>query len=512
MKRRSGILLHISSLPGSFGIGSMGEEAFKFVDFLKKSKQSLWQLLPLGHTGYGNSPYSSYSAFAGNPLLIDLHKLVKQKFLEEHELQTQEQFESRRVDFEKVKDFKIPLIRKAAARFIRNEMHLSEKFLDFKKDNEFWLPDYTLFIALKEHFNNVSVYDFEEKIRKGDGRVMKKWRNTLGDKILELEVIQYFFLNQWLELKEYANENDIKIIGDIPLYVAEDSADVWSKPKNFELDKNLKPKNVAGVPPDYFSETGQLWGNPVYNWKHLKKENFAWWIERLRQNFKLYDIVRIDHFRALDAYWAVPAGEKTAMNGKWVKAPGNELLKAVFEKLDDAELIAEDLGVITPDVEKLRDDFNLPGMRVLQFGFELEDDSSFLPHNYISNTVVYTGTHDNNTSLGWYRTLEEEPKNYFKAYTCVDENNPNHSLMRLAWGSVAKYALAPMQDVISFGEDAVMNKPGTAEGNWEWRYTREDIKEWHPGFLAAWSKVYDRNIKKEPKELSEEQLAAMNLE
>ncbi len=511
MKRRSGILLHITSLPGDFGIGSFGKEAYKFVDFLKTSKQSMWQLLPLGHTGFGNSPYSAYSAFAGNPLLIDLHKLAEEGLLNAHELHTMQNFDNRRVDYNLVKAFKMPLIVRAARHFIMEELHLSDKFQNFKAENEFWLPDYTLFIALKEHFNDMPLSQFEEGLRTRNADTLNHWRGVLAEKIREHEVIQYFFSRQWFELKAYANENGIKIIGDIPLYVAEDSSDVWSKPENFELDEHRRPIHVAGVPPDYFSETGQLWGNPVYNWSYLQETNFGWWIERLRANFRLYDIVRIDHFRGLAAYWAVTAGAETAIDGKWVKAPGQELFRKVIDTLDEPELIAEDLGVITPDVEALRDNFNFPGMKVLQFGFELESDSAFLPHNYIQNCIVYTGTHDNNTTLGWYQALDLERMKFLHDYMPVDKQNPGHSLMRLAWASVAKYAVAPLQDVISFGKEASMNKPGTAEGNWEWRFVFDDIKEHQTEFLSALSVIFDRNIPKKEKVLTEEELSAMNL-
>ncbi len=493
MERSSGILLHITSLPGKYGIGTMGAEARHFVDFLVQSGQKLWQILPLGHTGYGDSPYQCFSAFAGNPLIIDLDKLVEQGLLESGELPIDEEFPGHEVDYGKVFNYKYALLEKAYHRFQADAdpKHV-QSFKTFCTGNAWWLDDYALFMALKIHHGGKAWTRWDKQIKVRNEAAVQRYGEHLSSQVNYYRFLQFIFYLQWLELKSYANINNIKIIGDIPLYVAFDSADAWANPEIFDFDKKMNPQTVAGVPPDYFSETGQLWGNPIYNWNYLKEHGFKWWIDRIKANFLLYDILRIDHFRGLAAYWAVPYGEKTAVKGKWIDAPGKAMLKAVYDALGQKPIIAENLGVITPDVEEMREEFGMPGMKILQFAFDSGEENEFIPHTYDTNSVVYTGTHDNNTTVGWFHGSSAQDRQHMHDYFCLDENDPAWSFIRLAWSTVSAIAIAPMQDILRLGEEARMNFPGKSPGYWKWRYTKEMLNEEHAADLLKFTKVYGR--------------------
>ncbi len=485
--------MHITSLPGKYGIGTMGQEARHFVDFLVASGQKLWQILPLGHTGYGDSPYQCFSAFAGNPLLIDLDKLCESKLLTKKELPASKSFPEEHVDYGKVFNYKYTLLKKAHLRFGKmQDKEISQQYESFCTSNAWWLDDYAFFMALKLHHEGKAWTDWSRQVKMREKAAMERYREHLSDTIGFYRFLQFVFYQQWLELKAYANGNGIQIIGDLPLYVAFDSADAWSRPEIFDFDKKLNPRTVAGVPPDYFSETGQLWGNPIYNWSHLKEQGFRWWIDRVKANFLLYDILRIDHFRGLAAYWSVPSGEKTAIKGKWIEAPGEAILQAVYDALGQKPIIAENLGVITPDVEEMREKFNMPGMKILQFAFDSGEENEFIPHTYDKNSVVYTGTHDNNTTVGWFADSPAEDKNQMHDYFCLDEEDPAWSFIRLAWSTVSNIAIAPLQDILRLGEEARMNFPGKAPGYWKWRYKRGMLTDKHAKDLLKLSKVYGR--------------------
>ncbi|HAJ98422.1 MAG TPA: 4-alpha-glucanotransferase [Bacteroidales bacterium] len=491
--RASGILLHITSLPSPYGIGTLGKEAYDFVDFLVASGQKIWQILPLGHTGYGDSPYQCFSAFAGNPLLIDLNKLQEDGLLEPNELPTDTTFDLEAVDFGQVFTYKYPLLRKAFERFkVQQTTVRKMQWENFESKSKFWLNDYAFFMALKNLNGGKAWSEWDEPVKKRDASILAKLKGELSDDIHFYKFLQFTFFRQWLELKAYANLNDIKIIGDIPLYVASDSADAWSKPEIFDFDEDLNPITVAGVPPDYFSETGQLWGNPIYNWEILKNDGFNWWVERVKANLVIYDVLRIDHFRGLAAYWAVPFGEPTAINGEWIKAPGMELLEALYEALGNPPIIAEDLGLITPDVIDLRDGYGLPGMKILQFAFDSEEANDFMPHTFNNNCVVYTGTHDNDTTLGQFQSVKDADRQLMKNYFNVDEQDPVWSFVKLAWSSVADTAIAPLQDLLRLGSEARMNFPGKPSGYWKWRYRKEQLKPDHAHELLAITRLYGR--------------------
>jgi 4-alpha-glucanotransferase len=494
LQRGSGILLHPTSLPGKFGIGTLGKEAFEFVDFLKAAGQKFWNILPLGPTGYGDSPYQCFSAFAGNPLLISLEKLQKDGWLSPTDLILHRKFSDSRVEFGKVIGHKIPLLEKAYSRFLKNASHSRRlKFDAFCHNNRSWLDDYSLFMALKDRFGGKPWWEWDSGIRARNPVSIRKYRSECGEKANFYSFLQYLFQEQWFDLHLYAKRNGIRIIGDIPIFVAYDSADAWSNPGNFHFNKTLKPVKVAGVPPDYFSATGQLWGNPLYNWNALRKENFRWWIARFRSAFTLTDLVRLDHFRGFEAYWAVPFGEKTAVNGKWEKAPGEELFLQLKKTFGETPIIAEDLGVITPDVEKLRDDFHFPGMKVLQFAFDSDAANDHLPHRYRKNSVVYTGTHDNDTALGWFKKAKADTKRKAEEYLgAADMKNISWKMIRAAWSSVAAVAIAPLQDVLALGNEARMNLPGTGSGNWQWRYRKGDLGPELAKKLKKLSKTFER--------------------
>ncbi len=494
MERSSGILLHITSLPGKYGIGTMSSEARRFIDFLVASGQKLWQILPLGHTGYGDSPYQCFSAFAGNPLIIDLEKLVKQELLTTEELPENESFPEDAVDYGKVFHYKYKLLEKAHGRFTASgDNDLKEQYNTFCTSNKWWLDDYAFFMALKIHHGGKAWMEWDKQIKLREPDAIGRYKEHLAENIDFYRFLQFIFYHQWLELKSYANSNNIEIIGDLPLYVALDSTEAWANPEIFDFDETLTPRTVAGVPPDYFSETGQLWGNPIYDWEHLKEQGFKWWIDRIKANFLLYDILRIDHFRGLAAYWSIPYGEKTAIRGQWIEAPGEAMLKAVYDKLGEKSIIAENLGVITPDVEELRETFNMPGMKILQFAFDSAEDNEFIPHTYDKNSVVYTGTHDNNTTAGWFKHSPPQDKQNMHDYFCLDEKDPAWSFIRLAWSTVSNLAIAPMQDVLRLGEEARMNFPGKAPGYWKWRYQRNMLTDNHVKDLRKITEVYGRS-------------------
>jgi 4-alpha-glucanotransferase len=479
--RSSGILLHPTSLPSRFGIGDLGAEAYGFADFLAASGQGLWQVLPLGPTGYGDSPYQCFSAFAGNTLLVSPERLASQGLLSAGDIQQAPRFPTR-IDFGRVIQYKSSLLERAFENF-KGAMseELRYDFNRFCNEAAWWLDDYALFRALKAAHRGVSWIDWQPQFSGRELGALDHARRTLADKIEAEKFYQYLFFDQWRALKRYCHERNIRIIGDAPIFVAYDSADVWSHPEMFKLDPDGRPIVVAGVPPDYFSRTGQLWGNPIYNWEAMRQTGFRWWIDRLRATFQTVDILRIDHFRGFAACWEIPGRDQTAEHGRWVEVPGRELFLALKRELGDLPIIAEDLGVITPDVEALRDDFGFPGMRVLQFAFRGDSRNHDLPHNYIQNSVAYTGTHDNDTTVGWFHSKAgegstrdaeqiEREREYALKYLNSDGRQIHWDMIRAAWASVANTAVAPLQDVLGLDSRARMNLPATQRGNWQWRF------------------------------------------
>jgi len=496
-ERSGGILLHPSSLLGRYGIGDLGPQAYRFVDWLTSTGCKLWQVLPLGHTGYGDSPYQCFSAFAGNPYLISFDALIEDGLLTQDDFADMPDFDAPRVDFGLLIPWKLNLLLKAFSHFVTlsdGEGSLRTEFESFCADNAFWLDDYTLFMSLKEANGGGGWNEWDESIRKRKKSVMTKARKELAESIQRYSFYQFIFFRQWNKLHTYANERNIKIIGDIPIFIAYDSADAWANANLFFLGEDSLPTVVAGVPPDYFSATGQLWGNPLYRWDVHKETGYAWWLERFRSVLKTVDIVRVDHFRGFAGYWEVPFGQPTAEHGRWVPGPAGDFFKSVSAALGgDSELpiIAEDLGLITPDVIELRDSFNLPGMRILQFGFS-GADNPFLPHNYVPNCVAYTGTHDNDTALGWYVTAPEEEIEFAHRYLRANGDEFAWDLIRSIWSSVAVFAVTPMQDALSLGTEARMNFPSKLGGNWEWRMKEEDMNEELAGKLRELNELYLR--------------------
>ncbi|MBW8330722.1 MAG: 4-alpha-glucanotransferase [Prolixibacteraceae bacterium] len=491
MERSSGILLHISSLPGSDGIGSLGKEAFLFVDFLAKTKQKLWQILPLCPTGYGNSPYQCYSAFAGDPLFIDIQQLVADRLISKDSV-TDQHFKVKKVEFEKVEEWKMFLFHEAFASFKRNFDRYKDEYVAFMSHNSWWLDDYALFRSLKSKYGETVWNTWKKKLVIRDKPTLQEAFQELHAEIDFHRFLQFIFFRQWFKLKNYANSKGISIIGDIPLYVSLDSADVWANQDIFLLDSDSKPTQVGGVPPDYFSETGQLWGNPVFDWERVAERDFDWWLARIHFNLRMFDQVRVDHFRGLESFWAVAAEAKTAVVGEWLPAKGHELFRKLKEKFGKLNIIAEDLGVITPEVEKLRDDFGLPGMKILQFAFGSDAANENLPHNYDSNFVVYTGTHDNDTTLGWFNSIEKPERKILRKYLKGDGKEMVRQMTEYAWASSAMMALIPMQDLLGLDTEARMNTPGTATGNWTWRFAWPQVRSNHHHFLREITKKYNR--------------------
>jgi len=474
-KRSSGIILHPTSLPGNFGIGDLGPAAYRWVDYLASTGCNLWQILPLGPTGYGDSPYQCFSAFAGNPFLISPEILLKEGLLLPTDLDDTPDFPQQRVDYGAVIPWKLALLDRAYKNF---ENHppagYPAEYEAFRHSQASWLSDFALFMALKEYHGGASWVTWSPVLRDRDPQALKDIAQSLHTSIQRQAFRQFLFFRQWSALHNYANENGIRIIGDIPIYVAHDSSDVWGHKELFYLEKTGMPTVVAGVPPDYFSATGQLWGNPIYKWAVHKKSGYSWWLERLKAVLSQVDIVRVDHFRGFAGYWEVPGTAKTAEKGRWVKGPGIEFFQVVRDALGDLPIIAEDLGVITPDVEELRDRFELPGMKILQFAFAGGPKDPFLPHNYVQNCVTYTGTHDNDTVRGWYERVEESERDFYRRYLERDGSQVSWDLIRACWASVAVFSLAPMQDMLSLGNEARMNYPSNPSRQWTWRYS-EDV-------------------------------------
>lgn len=495
-ERASGILLHPTSLPGKYGIGTLGKACFDFIDFLVKAGQTYWQILPLGPTGYADSPYQCFSAHAGNPNLIDPDLLVKVKLLEADDLNDFPRLPEDFVEFDAVQKARLPILKKAYERFLHYADNMQKMaYRNFLKEHSKWINDYALFMAIKANRGQRPWYQWEEPLKMRESEALRAIQASLHDEIDFHKFLQYAFFRQWMAVKEYAHKFKIRIIGDIPLYVALDSADAWSNPEIFEFDENRNPIRVGGVPPDYFSETGQLWGNPLFRWDVLKKTDYQWWIERIETNLMLYDIIRIDHFRGFAAYWAVPYGEKTAVNGTWIPCPGQDFFTAIRNKLGTLPIIAEDLGVITPDVEALRDGFGLPGMKILQFAFDSAEANDYIPYNYVKNCIVYTGTHDNDTVVGWFEKASPNDKKYVLDYLDTDGHEIHWSFIRLAWSSVANTAIVPMQDLLGLDTASRMNLPGTTSGNWTWRTKKSDFTAQIAERLAQMTRLYGRTPK-----------------
>ena len=494
-ERSSGILFHPTSLPGKYGIGTLGKEAYAFIDFLKKSRQKLWQIFPLGPTGYGDSPYQSFSSFAGNPYLIDFDLLIEAHLLSEEDLRDvffgdNEEY----IDYGAIYNQKYPLLRRAYENFKSSDNHeMRENLEHFKRENASWLNDYSLYISLKNHFNGLPWNEWAHDIKNREHGAMEHERNELADDIEYHNFIQFLFFKQWGDVKRYANENGIKIIGDIPIFVAADSSDAWANPEIFLFDEERKPVKVAGVPPDYFSATGQLWGNPLYNWQKLKETNYSWWVERVRANLSTCDIIRIDHFRGFEAYWAVPYGDDTAINGQWEPGPGIDLFNAIKSQLGELPIIAEDLGLMTQGVIDLREATGFPGMKILGFAFDSGEENDYLPHTYTKNCVVYTGTHDNDTLIGWFQKAKEEDRQFARDYLNSRSDDEIHwDAIRGAWSSVANMAISPVQDFLGLGSEARINTPGVAAGNWQWRLKHGVLTDELAERIAKLTKVYSR--------------------
>lgn len=512
-KRRAGLLLHPTSLPGPYGIGTLGKAAYNWIDFLESAGQKLWQVMPLGPTGYGDSPYQSFSAFAGNPYLIDLPTLVEEGLLDEADLANAPEFSNGTVDYGSVIPFKIVVLTRAFEAFERHQSQYQADFALFCDKHHYWLDDYALFMALKDAHDGNAWNSWPEAIRLRDPEAISEWQVKLKRDIHRYKVWQWLFFRQWTEVKSYANDKGIEIIGDIPIFIAYDSADAWANRQLFFFDDAGNPTVVAGVPPDYFSVTGQRWGNPLYRWKKMQDNGFRWWTERFKATLELVDVVRIDHFRGFEAYWEIPASEPTAIKGRWVKGPGQVFFNAIKTALgDDLPIIAEDLGVITPGVEALRDDNQLPGMKVLQFAFGGDVADPYLPHNYEKTCVVYSGTHDNDTTLGWYEKVPEEERDFVRRYLAHDGSNVAWEFVRLANASVADTAIVPLQDVLGLGSEARMNTPGVAAGNWSWRFDWEQVPHWTAGQLYELADLFNRIPGREVKDTAYRQSTVDDVE
>ena len=495
LKRASGILLHPTSLPGKYGIGDLGDNARRFVDFLAEAGQKLWQVLPLGPTGYGDSPYQCFSAFAGNPLLIDLEQLVRDDALQADELTHTRSFPDDRVLFGEVIEFKLAVLRHSYVRFTNYATDEQQKAFEiFCTDNASWLDDYALFMALKDAHRGAPWHTWEDDIARRTPTALSKARRDYAQQVQTHKYMQFQFFQQWTAVRAYAAEKNVQIIGDIPIFVAYDSADAWANRELFQIDERGHPTFIAGVPPDYFSPTGQRWGNPLYRWDVMAKQGYVWWIERTKAALKLYDYVRIDHFRGFESYWEVPASEPTAMNGRWVKGPNKALFEAIEAALgDNLPIIAEDLGIITDEVKELRDAFDFPGMRLLHFGFVADSDANFLPHSYIPNCVAYAGTHDNDTTVGWWKNLDDDSREQAREYLGIATGE--HicwDLFRALLMSTANTVILTLQDLLELDSDARMNFPGRAEGNGFWRFRWDQLTPALCTRLGKMTRMYGR--------------------
>jgi 4-alpha-glucanotransferase len=504
LKRSSGILLHPTSLPGRFGVGDLGGEAYRFVDWLASAGQAYWQIMPLGPTGYGDSPYSAFSAFAGNTNLVSPEKLVESGLLEASDIQDAPDFPAERVAYGKVIEYKRGLLERAFQNFkkrLPTDEGLRRDYEGFLGFAGVWLDDWALFAALKDEHKGAPWNTWAVGIARRELAALDGARVAFAEPVQAHKFFQYVFFQQWLKLKKYANERGVRVVGDMPIFVAHNSADVWSKPELFKLEEGGKPSVVAGVPPDAFSATGQLWGNPIYDWDRMRADGFEWWVARVRETLKIVDVVRLDHFRGFAAYWEVPAEHETAEHGRWVEAPGREVFGAIKDALGgDLPIVAEDLGTITPDVHQLRDEFGFPGMRVLQFAFGGDPHDTHLPHEYVRNAVAYTGTHDNDTVVGWFRqrSREDAPEGERRErdlclkYLGTDGAEINWDFVRAAQMSVADLSVAQLQDVLGLGSEARMNTPASAEGNWDWRYTSGALTDGLAARLREMTRMYGR--------------------
>lgn len=500
--RASGVLLHPTSLPGEYGIGDLGPQAHRWMEFLAQSGCFLWQVLPLGPTGYGDSPYQSFSAFAGNPYLISPQALIEDGLLSYDDLEDGPDFPAGYVDYGSLIPWKLSLLDRAYERLKSSAYkELKEELVKFEQSQSLWLDDFALFMALKEAHGGVAWVHWSEAFRRREPQAVRDAIKTMPDAIRRQTFRQFIFARQWSALHTRASSMGIQIIGDIPIFVAHDSADVWSHPELFYLDEKGNPMVVAGVPPDYFSPTGQLWGNPLYRWEIHAEQGYSWWLDRFRTVLQMVDIVRLDHFRGFAGYWEVPGGNPTAEIGRWAPGPGIDFLRVVQEDLGELPIIAEDLGVITDDVVEMREHFSLPGMKIFQFAFSSGPEDPFLPHNFPHNCVVYTGTHDNDTALGWYATAPEEEREFCLLYMGRDESELVWGMIREIWSSVAMFSLAPMQDLLELGPEARMNFPGKPSGNWTWRMPAEALNEALQERLGEFNILYSR---KKPKDVVKE--------
>ncbi len=488
--RTSGILMPIFSLPSKYGIGTLGKEAYNFIDFLKKAGQTYWQILPVGITGFGDSPYQCYSAFAGNPYFIDLEMLCKDGLIDKQFIESFEWQDSDRVDYDNLSKNRYAVLREAYTRF---KTDIPEDYEQFREKNSFWLRNFALYFAIKDNQGGSSFDSWEDDYKLRKPEALKRAEDELSDEIGFYEMVQYLFYKQWMELKEYANKNGVYIIGDIPIYVAYDSADVWADPSLFQLDEELVPKAVAGCPPDAFSEDGQLWGNPLYDWERMQRDDYNWWVKRVGHSLTLYDTVRIDHFRAFSAYFSIPAEDDTAKNGKWIKGPDEELFKTLNKKIENLNIIAEDLGTIDDEVRKLLKFTGFPGMKVLQFAFNPECESSYLPHNIEKNCVVYTGTHDNDTAIGYIKGASQKEQKFVREYLRISENDSfNWEFIKSAMATNADTVILQMQDFLGLDNSARINTPATTEGNWQWRINLGCTNDWLAGIIRDTTELYFR--------------------
>ncbi len=502
--RASGILLHPTSLTGEFGIGDFGRQAYEFVDFLVEARQTYWQILPLGPTGYGDSPYQCFSAFAGSTMLISPEKLAEDDLLTQEQIDSRPEFAEGRADYGGVYEWKNKILPEAYKNFhATTSVDLRGKFETFSQENESWLDEYALYKAVKASQGQKAWYQWETALKLREANALSLVSEKLYEEIQAEKFYQFLFFRQWMAVKEYANRGGISVAGDIPIFIALDSSDVWCNQDKFKLNPDGSPKVVAGVPPDYFSTTGQLWGNPIYDWDAMRLDGFGWWIDRVKHTLKTVDIVRIDHFRGFAASWEVPGGDKTAENGRWVDVPGEELFDTFKEEFGELPFWAEDLGVITPDVEHLRDAFGLPGMRILQFAFGGDSENHDLPHNYINNCVAYTGTHDNDTTVGWWHSQAgagstrdageiTRERDFCLEYLNTGEDTINWAFVRAVWASVASTAMVPMQDILGLGTEGRMNLPASSSGNWHWRLREGDLADEAAERLRKLTEIYGR--------------------